>query len=158
MKMHSIFTGFLRICVKPAFKKIHLTVIALLFFTTLSAQQKKDTAIKKDSSTKKDTGIKVEGKYITLSEIVVNSRLDVPSFIERVKNDTTFYKAFRNLHIIGYTSLNDMRMLDKKGSTDASLQSRTKQVRTGNCRKMQLLQETATGDMYDHDHNFNYYT
>ena len=98
------------------------------------------------------------GKYITLSEIVVNNKLDVPSFIERVKNDTTFYKAFRNLHIIGYTSLNDIRMLDKKGNTEASLQSKTKQTRTGNCRKMQVMEETSTGDMYDNHHNFNYYT
>jgi hypothetical protein len=105
-----------------------------------------------------DTTIKVDGKFITLSEIVVNSKLDVSSFIERVKNDTTFYKAFRNLRIIGYTSLNDIRMLDKKGNTDASLQSKTKQIRTDNCRTMDVLEETSTGDMYDDDHNFNYYT
>src|SRR5664279_470345 len=107
---------------------------------------------------KKDTTIKVEGEYITLSEIVVNSKLDVSSFIERVKNDTTFYKAFRNLHIIGYTSLNDIRMLDKNGNIRASLQSKTKQIRTGNCRKMQVLQATSTGDMYNGTGNFNYYT
>ena len=56
----------------------------------------------------------MDGKYITLSEIVVNNKLDISSFIEKEKNDTTFYKAFRNLHIIGYTSLNYIRMLDKK--------------------------------------------
>ena len=118
----------------------------MLFLFTLSAQNKNDTTIK------------VDNNYITLSEIVVNNKLDVPSFIERVKNDTTFYKAFRNLHIIGYTSLNDIRMLDKNENTEASLQSKTKQIRTGNCRKMEVLQETSTGDMYDSHHNFNYYT
>jgi hypothetical protein len=107
---------------------------------------------------KNDTTIKVNENYITLSEIVVNNKLDVPSFIERVKNDTTFYKAFRNLHIIGYTSLNDIRMLDKKGNTEASLKSKTKQIRTGNCRSMQVLQQSTTGDMYDAKGNFNYYT
>ena len=96
--------------------------------------------------------------YITLSEIVVNNKLDVPSFIERVKNDTTFYKAFRNLHIIGYTSLNDIRMIDKNGKIQASLKSKTKQKRVGNCRKMQVLEETTTGDMYDKNGNFDYYT
>jgi hypothetical protein len=49
-------------------------------------------------------------------------------------------------------------MLDKKGNTDASLQSKTKQIRTANCRKMDVLEETSTGDMYDDEHNFNYYT
>src|SRR5664279_5482851 len=107
---------------------------------------------------KRDSVVKVANNYITLSEIVINSKLDVPSFIERVKNDTTFYKAFRNLRIIGYTCLNDIRMLDKKGDPEASLQSKTKQIRTGNCRKMQVMHETSTGDMYDDHHNFNYYT
>ncbi len=45
------------------------------------------------SQNKNDTIIKVDGKLITLAEIVINSKLNVPSFIERVKNDTTFYKA-----------------------------------------------------------------
>ncbi|MEO7961477.1 MAG: hypothetical protein ABIR19_08015 [Ginsengibacter sp.] len=105
-----------------------------------------------------DTLVKVNDKYVTLSEIVVNNKLDVPSFIERVKNDTTFYKAFRSLHIVGYTSLNDIRMLDKNGNTAASLNSRTKQIRTGDCRSMQVLEESTTGDIYDDAGNFNYYT
>ena len=106
----------------------------------------------------KDTTIKVNDNYITLSEIVVNNKLDIASFIERVKNDTTFYKAFRNLRIIGYTALNDIRMLDKNGNVQASLHSKTKQIRTRNCRKMQVLDQSATGDIYDDNGNFNYYT
>jgi hypothetical protein len=127
-------------------KKTFTTAILVIFFFISRAQDKNDTTVK------------VDGKYITLSEIVVNNKLDVSSFIDRVKNDSTFYKAFRNLHIIGYTSLNDIRMLDNKGNTEASLQSKTRQTRSGNCRKMQILQETSTGDMYDGRHNFNYYT
>lgn len=107
---------------------------------------------------KKDTTLKVDGNYITLSEIVVNNKLDIAAFIERVKKDTTFYKAFRNLHIIGYTSINDIRMLDKDGNTEASLKSKTRQVRTGSCRKMEVLQQETTGDIFDAEGNFNYYT
>ncbi len=107
---------------------------------------------------KKDSTVKVDENYITLSEIVVNNKLDVPSFIERVKNDTSFYKAFRNLRIVGYTALNDIRMLDKNGNMLASLRSKTKQIRTGNCRKMETLNQTVTGDMFGKDGNFNYYT
>ena len=107
---------------------------------------------------KNDTTMKVDGNYITLSEIVVNNKLDIASFIKRVKNDTSFYKAFRNLHIIGYTALNDIRMLDKNGNIEASLRSKTKQIRKGNCRKMQVLQQSTTGDMFDATGNFNYYT
>ena len=34
-------------------------------------------------------------KMIQLSEVVVRNKLDVQSFIQRVKNDTSFYKAFK---------------------------------------------------------------
>lgn len=105
-----------------------------------------------------DTTVKVNDNYITLSEIVINSKLDVPSFIKRVKDDTTFYKAFRNLRILGYSAVNDIRMLDKKGNLRASLFSKIKQVRTRNCRSMKTLSQTVTGDMYDNEGNFNYYT
>ncbi|MEO8859978.1 MAG: hypothetical protein ABI358_01035 [Ginsengibacter sp.] len=128
------------------FKKV-FAIIFLLQWSFLSIAQ-----------VKKDSTLKVEGNYITLSEIVVNNKLDVAAFIERVKKDTTFYKAFRNLHIIGYTSINDIRMLDKDGKTEASLKSKTRQLRTGNCRKMEVLQQQTTGDMYDAAGNFNYYT
>lgn len=106
----------------------------------------------------KDTIIRVDGKLITLSEIVVNNKLNVPAFIDRVKNDTSFYKAFKNLRILGFTAINDVRMLDKKGRIQASLISRTKQRRSANCRFMDIVAEQVTGDMYDKNGDINYYT
>ena len=97
-------------------------------------------------------------KMVTLSEVVVRNNLDVTKFLQRIKNDTTFYKAFRTLHILGFTSLNDIRMMDKKGSIKASLQSKTIQQIHEGCRTMQTLDEKTTGDMYDAKKNFNYYT
>jgi hypothetical protein len=97
-------------------------------------------------------------KVITLSDVVIDKNLNVPGFINKIKNDSSYYKAFRNLHIIGYTAMNDIRMLDKKGGLNASLVSKTKQVRTNNCRTMQVLQETVTGDFYTPDKQYNYYT
>ena len=127
--------------------KMVFAIAVLLQFTSFSFAQNKN-----------DTLVRVNENYITLSEIVVNNRLDVASFIERVKNDTTFYKAFKSLHIIGYTALNDIRMIDKNEKTEASLRSKTQQLRTGNCRKMTVLEQTTTGDMYDKNGSFNYYT
>jgi hypothetical protein len=122
-------------------------VVCILFLPDIiSAQNKTDTIIE------------VDGKLITLSEIVINNKLNVPSFISRVKNDTTFYKAFRTLRIVGYTALNDIRMVDKKGDIKASLRSKIKQIRNNNCRSMQVLEETTTGNIYDKNKNFNYYT
>lgn len=105
-----------------------------------------------------DSLLQVGKKTITLSEVVVDDKLNVPAFIEKIKNDSSFYKAFRNLHIVGYRAINDIRMVDKKGKLDASLFSKTLQVRQNNCRFMQTLEEKITGDFYDKNGNLNYYT
>ena len=105
-----------------------------------------------------DSSVRVDGKTVTLKEVVVHSRLNVAGFIERVKNDTTFYKAFKNLKVLGYTSLNDIRMLDKKGAAVATLQSKTRQSVKAGCRSMEVPQEQATGDIFDENRHWNYYT
>lgn len=97
-------------------------------------------------------------QMISLSEVVIRNDINVPKFIERVKNDTTFYKAFRNLRVLGFTSLNDIRIMDKKGDPKASLYSKTKQSRSARCRTMQVLEENTSGDFYDRKKNYNYYT
>ena len=125
------------------FKKSIPVFICILYSITIQAQQTVDT---------------VGQKIITLSEVVANSKLNIPTFIDRVKNDTTFYKAFKNLDIICYTSLNDIRMMDKNNNTEASLYSKTKQTVQNGCRKMQTLQQQTTGDFYNSDSSYNYYT
>lgn len=107
---------------------------------------------------KTDSTVEVGKKTIMLSEVVINNQLNVPAFISRIKNDSTFYKAFRNLRILNYAAINDIRMNDKKGNTLATLYSKTKQIRENNCRRMEVLEEQATGDFYDANHNYNYYT
>ena len=47
-----------------------------------------------------DSTVTVEKKEVVLKEVVVRNNLNVPAFIDRVKNDTTFYKAFRNLKVL----------------------------------------------------------
>jgi len=123
-------------------KVLHIT-IALLCFAFAQAQ---------------DSSVTSGKKIITLKEVVVRSNLNVPAFIDRVKNDTTFYKAFKNLKVLGYTALNDVRMLDKKGVARASLQGRTRQVRFHGCRHTVVAEQKVTGDMLDKAGNWNYYT
>ena len=110
------------------------------------------------SQTPADTILNVGHKIITLSNFVINNKLNVPAFIEKVKNDSSFYKAFKNLRIINFTAINDIRMNNKNGALDASLHSRTKQVVNDGCRTMQVLEEKSTGDMYNDLKEFNYYT
>lgn len=107
---------------------------------------------------KDSSDVEAVRRMINLSEVVIRSDLNVPSFLQRIKNDTTFYKAFKNLRVLGFTSLNDIRMADKKGRIMASLQSRTRQNHSNGCRTMDVLEEKVTGDVYDRHHQFNYYT
>lgn len=96
-------------------------------------------------------------RMVQLSEVVVRSDLNVPRFLQRIKTDTTFYKAFRNLRVLQFTSLNDIRMQNRRGATEASLQSKTRQRRSGSCRTMDVLEEKTTGDLKDGS-EYNYYT
>ena len=96
-------------------------------------------------------------KETTLSEVVIRSDLNVVNFLQYVRQDTSFYKAFKNLRILGFSSINDVRMLNKKGKLAASLFSKTRQDRTDGCRTMEVLEEKTTGDFYD-GKDYNYYT
>jgi len=124
-----------------------LTLLVLLSSLNSSAQETEDSLDNQRLA-----------KMVNLTEVIIRSDLNVARFINQVKNDTTFYKAFRNLHVIGFTSWNDIRIRDKKGSVQAALMSKTRQVRAKGCRTMEVLTETSTGDFYDDQHQFNYYT
>ena len=97
-------------------------------------------------------------KEITLAEIRIRNTSDSRAFIEKIKDDSTFYKAFRNLRILSFTSLNDITLFNKKGDTRASMKSRTHQTIENGCRLTKKMEETVTGDFYDKNGNFNYYT
>ena len=101
--------------------------ISTLFTATVTAQQQNDSTVM------------IGKKTITLSEVVLNNKLNIPAFIERIKNDTSFYKAFRNLHIMQFSAINDIRINNSDGEAKASLYSKTKQLRSNNCRSMQTL-------------------
>jgi len=109
------------------------------------------------AQTQPDT-VTVGKNTITLSPVVVDNKLNVPAFINRVKNDTSFYKAFRNLHLLNFTAINDIRMNNSDGEPKATLHSKTKQLRRNNCRYMETMEEAVTGDFYNDDHSYNYYT
>ena len=109
------------------------------------------------ASAQDSTDVEAVQRMVQLSEVVVRSNLNVTTFLQRIKTDTTFYKAFRNLRVLGFTAYNDIRMLDKKGRSAATLQSKTKQSVANGCRTMQVLEEKTTGDIYKGG-ELNYYT
>lgn len=105
-----------------------------------------------------DTTVVIDNNVFTLQEVVVRNNMDYKSLLERIKNDTTFYKAFRNLRIIEFSALNDIAMLDKRDSVKASYYSRTRQHRDSDCRSTEVLDLKTTGDFLDKEGNFNYLT
>jgi hypothetical protein len=128
-------------------KKLILLVPFLIFLSLAGFTQSRDSLDNERLA-----------KMIDLSEVVVRTDINVPKFIDRVKNDTTFYKAFKNLHVLGFTSLNDIRIVDKKGKQKAALESKTRQNRANGCRTMDVLSATVQGDFYNSDSSYNYYT
>lgn len=105
-----------------------------------------------------DTTILVGQDSLTLPDVIVKSGLNTGSLLRRIKQDSTFYKAFKTLRIVGYVADNDIKMKDKKGSLKATYDSKIKQLRDGNCRSMQVLSQETTGDMLDKKGKFNYMT
>jgi len=97
-------------------------------------------------------------KMVSLSEVIIRSDLNVARFMQQVKNDTTFYKAFRNLRVLGFTSWNDIRIKDKKDNIRASLISKTKQTQSAGCRTMEVLSEKTSGNFYNATGGYNYNT
>jgi hypothetical protein len=105
-----------------------------------------------------DTLVLVENQPFTLAEVVVRNNFDYKRLLTQIKEDTTFYKAFRNLRVLGFSSYNDIKMFDKNGAVKASLNSKTRQNHENGCRTMDVLEETITGDFYDSKQHFNYLT
>ncbi len=105
-----------------------------------------------------DSTLIIDEKRFTLSEVVVRNNLDYKMLLEQIKEDTTFYKAFKNLRILGFSSYNNIQMTNKKGKTVASLASKTRQNRINGCRTMDVLEESVTGDFYDRSGDYNYMT
>lgn len=105
-----------------------------------------------------DSIVTIDKKKFTLTEVVVRNNFDYAKLLQQIKEDTSFYKAFKNLRILGFSSYNDIKLMDKKGVIKASLLSKTRQNRKNNCRTMDVLEETVTGDFYDAQKNYNYVT
>jgi hypothetical protein len=106
----------------------------------------------------KDTTIIIDKGTFTLKEVIVRNHMDYNSLLQRIQSDTTFYKAFRNLHVVEFSAYNNIRMLDKNENVQATYYSKTRQHREDTCRYMQTLEQKTTGDFLNKDGSFNYLT
>lgn len=134
-------------------------MIKNLFFLLILSLLFSPASFCQDSLTDtKDTAVIYKNQTFTLTDVIVRNNFNVAAFVEYIKNDTTFYKAFRNLRILNYSSFNDIIINDKKGNEQASLHSITSQIYADGCRRMETKEEHTTGDFYDKKGNYNYTT
>jgi hypothetical protein len=114
--------------------------------------------VPKGSAQNMDTG-SIFSQPVALDTFTIRSGFDVNAFIRRIKNDTTFYKAFRSMHLVPYAAINDIKVYNNNSNTIAAAEySRTQQVRTGNCRKTRILEQTTSGKYYKRNGEYAYYT
>ncbi|MFT4758422.1 MAG: hypothetical protein ACI9XO_002696 [Paraglaciecola sp.] len=133
---------------KICFKLIILTFIFLKLTTSTFAQ--------------KDTSEYIPiSAFIDLDSFVVTATrkgFDVDDFIELVRKDDSFFRAFHNLRFVDATFNNNIQLFDKKGRSKASYQSNSKQTSDGRCREMQSFEETITGNYFKRKKKYRYYT
>lgn len=102
----------------------------------------------------------VSVKNVQLDSFVVKSGFNMNSFIRRVQNDTTFYKAFKSMHLVPFSAVNSFTAYDKKGRVAASMHTNAQQrINAKRCRTTTFTNQTVTGDFYKKDKKtINYYT
>jgi hypothetical protein len=105
-----------------------------------------------------DTTLNIANQSFTLTDAIVRNNFDYKAILEKIKQDTSFYKAFKTLRIIGYSSFNHIEIYDKNFKIVASLDSRTRQNKIGPCRTMDVLDEKIFGNLRDHKGEYNYVT
>jgi hypothetical protein len=90
-------------------------------------------------------------KIVYMDSIVVRASqhdFSVNDFIDLVRNDASFYLAFRNLRAAAYDFETEMTFLDRKDQQVAGYQSKHRQYFQDNCRYQKVLSEQITGDLF----------
>ena len=105
-----------------------------------------------------DTTFNDNGLNFTLTDAIVRNHFDYKAILQRIKEDTSFYKAFKTLRTIGYSSYNHIEMKNTEGRMLASLDSKTRQNHFGRCRSMDVLDEKVVGNLRKSDGSYNYMT
>lgn len=128
-------------------------IIILLVCIGLAVPAKKALAQEVDTSSFSE-GIVLDEFIVT----AIGKGFNVANFIKKIKDDTTFYKAFKTMRFKTYNAENHIECFDKKQKTIASLESETKQIFRNGCRTMNVLEERTTGNFYNKKGDYNYFT
>lgn len=100
-------------------------------------------------------------KIIQLDSVTIQATkrgFDVKDFVEWVQHDTTFYKAFKNLHYYPFKMKSDLVVYDKSDKEKGLLQRKATQYVVNQKRWMVVKDEKVSGKIYNRKKEFNYYT
>lgn len=98
---------------------------------------------------------------IQLDEVVIRARSsgwDLDAFMDRVRQDTSFFKAFKTMRLHPHLAEHHFLVLDEQGNAQARFHARTRQHRKEGCRTMEWLHREVEGDFFKSNGNYRYYT
>jgi hypothetical protein len=128
-------------------KNLRLAFIFLLFAFTSKAQQVK------------------RFNPDTIRTIVIDSavnihshKLNVQDFIDAVLNDTSFYKAFRNMKHTSFTAENYIYTYDKHNKIDGKIYRKLKRTNNGGIHTVEYIAKRDSGNVYKKDGKYQLYT
>ena len=114
-----------------------LTLIFILLSTLCGAQ---DSVLLKD--------IKA---VVFLDSVVVRASqqgMDIDSVIHLLRQDLSFYTAFKNLRSAAYEGWNSVTYQGRKSQFKASYTNRVVAQIEGDCQNVKIVEETVEGDLY----------
>lgn len=125
-------------------KRFCITVLLLLFYCNLHGQQ--DQVV----------------KSVQLDEVVIKAsnegRFDKEDFIKKVREDSSFYQAFKNLRMYNYSYKGKLVVKDKNGGDKAELERVAKQHIKNGWRWIEIVEEKKKGRLQHRDGEFRYFT
>ena len=90
--------------------------------------------------------------------LAAKAGFSVTDFIQLMKDDTSFYYAFKNLHYYPYEITGNLSVVDKSNNIHASLTRVAKQFVSDKKKWMVVTDEKVNGKMYKRNGSFKFYT
>jgi hypothetical protein len=100
-------------------------------------------------------------KVIQLDSVTIQATkrgFDVRDFVDWVQHDTTFYKAFKNLHYYPYKLKSNLTVYGKSREEKGTMQREATQYVTDKKRQLVIENEKVSGNIYKKKKEYNYYT
>jgi hypothetical protein len=101
-------------------------------------------------------------KSVTLDEVVIRASLggnfSTEDFILMVREDSSFYEAFKNLRLLNYGYSGNLKVRDKSGRDKAELQREARQHVRGGKRWVEIEKEKKKGRLQHRNGEFRYFT